>query len=195
MKPLASCCLGRPFSLYSPVLSLSLQPALPEICRAGTDFPSGPCWYRCQIKQSKTQMLWIEQKGPGRDPNWAEKWGNAGWKAFGTTRTATWKEVFSAVRRSTSEHQMVSQVLDQTEHNVRGYPEKRCRRRREVWRGHRSSAWKRRATKRQWGGQVPKDPAISLHGLELALKHKVRRQISGYSFRSPIGVKADLIIC
>ena len=30
---------------------------------------------------------------------------------------------------------MVSWVLDQTKHKVRDYPEKRFRRRREVWRG------------------------------------------------------------
>ena len=71
---------------------------------------------------------------------------------------------------------MVSWVLDQTKHKVRDYPEKRFRRR-EVWRGHRRSVWKRRATKRQRGGQIPKDTAISLHGLELALKHRVMRQL------------------
>ena len=51
------------------------------------------------------------------------------------------------------------------------------KRRREVWRGHRICVWKRRATKRQRGGYIPKDTAISLHGLELALTHRVMRQL------------------
>ena len=72
---------------------------------------------------------------------------------------------------------MVSWVLDQTKHKVRDYPEKRFRRRREVWRGHRSCVWKRRAAKRQRGGHIPKDTAVSLHGLELALTHRVMRQL------------------
>ena len=49
------------------------------------------------------------------------------------------KEVSSAVHRPVSEHWMVSQVSDQPECNIRDYSEKRFRRRREEWRGHRDS--------------------------------------------------------
>lgn len=70
---------------------------------------------------------------------------------------------------------MVSWVLDQTKHKVRDYPEKRFRRRKCG--EDTEEVCGREGPLR--GNRVVRFPdnAISLHGLELALKHRVMRQL------------------